>query len=147
MLKNKLLILSMLFLAITTLSLAYGKAASASSEIEWVQAGTILTDDAYVLSEKFGIDTVKLIEAQAEEIKALSELLDKSEQLVMELSYSIGKLTDARLEERSAWQAAADKMNADLRRLKGKRFSFGLYAGHGREWDIGVGISYALFMF
>lgn len=146
--KNRLWLVLIVLATIALLLLTLGTRAYASSGVQWLPAGTVLSEDSFVLSAVDGIDTVKLIESQAAEIGALRGILAEQTAQIDRLLGAYNMLDAARLEERRQWQDKVGTLQAALDRQKGKRWAVGPYGGYGNNgWNIGAGVVFKIIEF
>lgn len=147
--KIKPFLLWTLLATITTLSPIGGTACYANIEnIKWGLQGTVLLHDSYIVSERDGLDTVKLIESQKAEISALYAIVAEKDAQIDRLLASVTTLDNARLAERAEWSTKVARLTAQLAKQKGKRFALGAYGGYGVQgWTVGVGLMYKVLEF
>lgn len=145
---NKLLKASML--TATLILLAAGTACSEDTgNISLRPAGYELTAPVYVVPVRDGRDTVELIETQAAELSALREYLAAQNASLEQIAGEFETLEAAVKEERAAWNAEAEKLSKQNRRLSSP-WAVGLSGGYDPFRDeavCGVGITYSVVRF
>lgn len=127
---------------IMMLLLTVGTPSYASSGVRWSAI-----ENAYIVPEVDGLDTLKLVESQAAEIAALRDILDEQNRQIARIQAAFDELETARLAEREAWSTQADEMERALRRQKSKKIAIGPFVGYDGhdEWTVGIGVTYKLF--
>ena len=146
--RKKLLRASALIL--TTILLVAGTACSEGTEsISLRPAGYELTAPAYVVPVHDGRDSVELIETQAAELTALREYLSAQNASLEQIAEEFGALEAAVAKERAAWQADAEQLTKQNRRLSSP-WAVGLFGGYDPFRDeavCGVGVTYSVVRF